>query len=59
MSESELERSRRVNARPSPFKPISAERIEELREYHGINDWMYETSIIDFVRDIEKEHGIK
>lgn len=40
-------------------KPLSAERIEELREYHGINDWLYETSVIDFARAIEKEHGIK
>ena len=40
-------------------KPLSEETIEELREYHGINDWLYETSIVDFVRAVEKAHGIK
>lgn len=40
-------------------KPLSEEKIENLREYHGINDWLYETSIVDFARAIEKEHGIK
>lgn len=40
-------------------KPISYEEIENLREYHGINDWMYETSIVDFVRAVEKAHGIQ
>lgn len=58
MSESELERSRRINARFSFKIPLSKEKIEQLREYHGINDWLYETSVIDFVRAIEKEHGI-
>ena len=40
-------------------KPLSDEEIEKLREYHGINDWLYETSIIDFARAIEERHGIK
>ena len=40
-------------------KPLSEETIEELREYHGINDWLYETSIVDFVRAVEKAHGIQ
>ena len=34
-------------------KPLSDEEIEELREYHGINEWMYETSVVDFARAIE------
>ena len=40
-------------------KPLSDEEIEKLREYHGINDWLYETSVIDFARAIEERHGIK
>lgn len=40
-------------------KPLSEETIEELREYHGISDWLYETSIVDFVRAVEKAHGIQ
>ena len=40
-------------------KPLSEEEIENLREYHGINEWLYETSVIDFARAIEQRHGIK
>ncbi len=40
-------------------KPMSEEEIENLREYHGINEWLYETSVIDFARAIEQRHGIK
>ena len=40
-------------------KPLSDKEIEKLREYHGINDWLYETSVIDFARAIEERHGIK
>lgn len=40
-------------------KPLSDDEIEQLREYHGINDWLYETSVIDFARAIEERHGIK
>ena len=40
-------------------KPLSDDEIEQLREYHGINDWLYETSVTDFARAIEERHGIK
>ena len=40
-------------------KPLSDDEIEQLREYHGINDWLYETSVTDFARAIEQRHGIK
>jgi hypothetical protein len=40
-------------------KPLTEEEIENLREYHGINEWLYETSVIDFARAIEHRHGIK
>ena len=33
-------------------KTLTDEEIEELREYHGINDWLYETSVTDFARAI-------
>ena len=36
-----------------PVKELTDEEIEKLREYHGINDWLYETSVIDFARAIE------
>ena len=47
------------NIRSKQTKPLSDKEIEKLREYHGINDWLYETSVIDFARAIEERHGIK
>jgi hypothetical protein len=34
------------------YSDLTDEEIEELREYHGINDWLYETSITDFAKAI-------
>ena len=45
--------------RNTQTKPLSDDEIEQLREYHGINDWLYETSVTDFARAIEQRHGIK
>lgn len=40
-------------------RELSDEEIEELREYHGINDWLYETSVPDFARAILKKASEK
>lgn len=53
-----LERENKI-FRQARGEPLRQEKIERLREYHGINDWMYETSVVDFVRDVEKAHGIQ
>ena len=57
MSESELERSRRVNARPSTKKPLSDEEIGEIYWNLYADDWTEED--IKFARAIEERHGIK
>jgi hypothetical protein len=36
-------------------KELSDDEIMELAEYHGINDWLYETSVTDFARAILKK----
>jgi len=38
---------------------LSDEEIMELAEYHGINDWLYETSVTDFARAILKKASEK
>jgi hypothetical protein len=35
-----------------PAKTLTDEEIHQLAEYHGINDWLYETSVTDFARAI-------
>ena len=40
-------------------RELSDEEIEQLREYHGINDWLYETSVTDFARAILKKASEK
>ena len=61
MSETELERSRRVNARPSTKKPLSDEEIIAIRDscyvQSGIYEWEFDDLI--FARAIEERHGIK
>jgi tRNA(Ile)-lysidine synthase TilS/MesJ len=42
-----------------PFKELSDDEIMELAEYHGINDWLYETSVTDFARAILKRASEK
>ena len=73
MSESELERSRRVNARPSTKKPLSDEEIDKLIQDYKIGEFsgfyidkamtesMYAryNKVFAFVRAIEERHGIK
>lgn len=61
MSESELERSRRVNARPSTKKPLSDEEIEKIYEesYLPIGSQEWEFDCVVFARAIEERHGIK
>jgi len=34
------------------FKTLTDEELYQLAEYHGINDWLYETSVADFARAI-------
>jgi hypothetical protein len=36
-------------------RELSDEEIYKLAEYHGINDWLYETSVTDFARAILKK----
>jgi hypothetical protein len=36
-------------------RELSDDEIMELAEYHGINDWLYETSVTDFARAILKK----
>jgi hypothetical protein len=40
-------------------KELSDDEIMELAEYHGINDWLYETSVTDFARAILKKASEK
>ena len=40
-------------------RELSDEEIMELAEYHGINDWLYETSVTDFARAILKKASEK
>lgn len=57
MSESELERSRRVNARPSNKKPLTDDELLKLA-----SDMFHYTeykNVISFARLIEERHGIK
>jgi hypothetical protein len=36
-------------------RELSDKEVMELAEYHGINDWLYETSVTDFARAIIKK----
>jgi hypothetical protein len=36
-------------------RELSDYEIMELAEYHGINDWLYETSVTDFAKAILKK----
>jgi hypothetical protein len=49
------------DARPAQLEPreLSDEEIMELAEYHGINDWLYETSVTDFAKAILKKASEK
>lgn len=58
MSESELERSRRVNARPSYKKPLSDEEILHIYNESYRNTLMGIDPLV-FAREIEERHGIK
>jgi hypothetical protein len=40
-------------------RELSDDEIMELAEYHGINDWLYETSVTDFARAILKKASEK
>jgi len=40
-------------------KELSDEEIYKLAEYHGLNDWLYETSVPDFARAILKKASEK
>jgi hypothetical protein len=40
-------------------RELSDEEIMKLAEYHGINDWLYETSVTDFAREILKKANEK
>jgi hypothetical protein len=71
MSESELERSRRVNARPSDKKPLSDDEIDKvasikmnqiLMDLIDSEDWnkgCTKQHLVNFARAIEERHGIK
>jgi tetrahydromethanopterin S-methyltransferase subunit H len=37
------------------LRDLSDKEVMELAEYHGINDWLYETSVTDFARAILKK----
>ena len=41
------------------IKELSDEEIYKLAEYHGLNDWLYETSVPDFARAILKKASEK
>ena len=41
------------------IKKLSDEEIYKLAEYHGLNDWLYETSVPDFARAILKKASEK
>ena len=41
------------------LKELSDEEIYKLAEYHGLNDWLYETSVPDFARAILKKASEK
>ncbi len=41
------------------FKTLTDEEIYQLAEYHGINDWLYETSVTDFAKAILKKASEK
>ena len=59
MSESELERSRRVNARPS--RSLSDDDIIQLAcdTFYGLIKKEERDNFIRFARAIEERHGIK
>ena len=40
-------------------KTLTDEEIYQLAEYHGINDWLYETSVTDFAKAILKKASEK
>ena len=40
-------------------RELSDEEIMKLAEYHGINDWLYETSVTDFAKAILKKASEK
>jgi hypothetical protein len=41
------------------IKELSDEEIYKLAEYHGLNDWLYETSVPDFAKAILKKASEK
>ena len=61
MSESELERSRRVNARPSNKKPLSDDEAIQVAcdTFYGLIKKEERDNFIRFARAIEERHGIK